>query len=430
MTLSTAPPREPDRAATDAAELAGTVDAWLAEAWDPDVTVREWWRRVAAARWTAPTLPWDCGGRGMTPELEAVVRARFARCGAADPPGGAGRTLAAPILARHGTDDQRHRFLPRILDGTEAWCQLFSEPGAGSDLAGLATRATPNGTAWVITGQKVWTSLAQYADWGLLLARTDPAKPKHRGITCFALPMLQLGIEIRGIRDMVGHTAFSEVFLDGARVPGDCVVGDVDDGWRVANAILSVERSAFGDQSLFSAAVPGTTAGDLDRRAAAFAGVSDPHEFATVSPTTVDLLQRVARDRRRSSDAVLRQELARLWTTVELQRYGRLIGTAGPDGLEQRPLANVAKLLSNRALRQARHVASCLLGPDLTGGGPDAATAAFFRDLVLYSPAPAIYGGTDEIQRNIIAERFLGLPREPGPNDTPFAALRPNGTEQ
>jgi alkylation response protein AidB-like acyl-CoA dehydrogenase len=429
VTLPTAPTREPDSAVADAAALTQTVDAWLAEAWDPEVTIREWWRRVAAARWTAPTLPWNCGGRGVTAELEAVVRARFAVAGAADAPGGAGRTLAAPMLARHGTDDQRHRFLPAILDGTEAWCQLFSEPGAGSDLAGLATRADRDGGAWVITGQKVWTSLAQYADWGLLLARTDPTKPKHRGITCFALPMHQTGVETRGITDMTGHTVFSEVFLDGARVPGDCVVGDIDDGWRVANTILSVERNAFGNQSLFSAAIPGGTAGDLDRRAGDFAGVSDPHEFATVSPATLELLQRIARDRQRSSDAVLRQDLARLWTTVELQRLQRMIGTDRPD-TQARPLANVAKLLSNQALRQARHVASCLLGPDLTGG-PDDATAAFFRDLVLYSPAPAIYGGTDEIQRNIIAERFLGLPREPGaPPDTPFAELRRNGTEQ
>ena len=226
-------------------ELRAELDAWIDANWDPDIVVREWWQRLSSVGLTNPglTQPFGKGwGRSETRILAAALRER----GAIGSPAGLGMLLAAPTILAHGSDTQIDQYVPRILDGTDAWCQLFSEPGAGSDLAGLQTKAIRDGDEWVITGQKVWTSEGQHADLGMLIARTDPDAPKHRGISWFAFPMRQEGVEVRPLREMTGRSLFNEVFIDEARVSHQDLIGELNDGWRVANTTLTVERAGIG----------------------------------------------------------------------------------------------------------------------------------------------------------------------------------------
>ena len=337
--------------------------------------------------------------------------------------------LAAPTILEHGTDEQIERYVPAILNGTDSWCQLFSEPGAGSDLAGLQTKAVRDGDEWIITGQKVWTSEGSHADLGMLVARTDPDAPKHRGLTWFAFDMDQEGVEVRPLREMTGRSLFNEVFIDGARVPHRNIIGDLNDGWRVANTTLAVERAGIGGSHglAYAAAHPGSIAGHLDRPAESFRGKRLPLAAGGVGPGTLSQLSSEARDRGRSDDPVVRQELAALHIDLELMRLSAVRGRqrsqrTGGEG-------NLAKLRMTGALRRARSLASTILGADMTLWGADAATEGVLQEMAVFSPAPSIYGGTDEIQRNILGERVLGLPRESGPDPaTPFRELAQNAT--
>ena len=400
----------------------------MAVNWDPDISVREWWARLAAAGLANPTLaePFGRGwGRAETRVLVDAIRA----AGAIGSPAGLGMLLAAPTVLEHGTPSQIERFVPAILDGTESWCQLFSEPGAGSDLAGLQTKAVRDGDEWIITGQKVWTSEGSHADLGMLVARTDPEAPKHRGLTWFAFEMDQDGVEVRPLREMTGRSLFNEVFIDGARVPRANVIGDLNDGWRVTNTTLMVERAGIGGSHglAFAAAHPGSIAGHLDRPAGTFRGKRLPLAAGGVGPGTLNQLSSEARARGRADDALVRQELAALHVDLELMRLSSIRGRqrsqrTGGEG-------NLAKLRMTAALRRARSLASTILGADMTLWGESAATDGVLQEMAVFSPAPSIYGGTDEIQRNILGERVLGLPREPGPDPaTPFRELAQNAT--
>jgi alkylation response protein AidB-like acyl-CoA dehydrogenase len=402
------------------------VEAWLDEHWDPGRSVAEWWALLAGSRLSNPLLsePWGrCWNRSEASGLATALNAR----GALGPPTGIGMMLAVPTMLAHGTAELIERLVPRVLDGQHGWCQLFSEPGAGSDLAGLQTTAVRDGDEWIITGQKVWTSGGQFADYGILLARTSPDAPKHRGITYFAFPMLQPGVEVRPLREMTGHALFNEVFLDAARVPHANVIGDVDDGWRVANTTLMVERSSIGGGSVAarSAAVPGTVAGHLGRPAGSFDNERPLINVSAVGHARVKQLAQLAAARGLASNPVIRQGLARLHTLVEINAWhiGRIKSGNAATGGE----GNIAKLRNSEMLRLARDLGSAILGPGATLIGPDSPTAGEVQELVLMSPAPSIYGGTDQVQRNIIGERVLGLPKEPGPSsDTPFRALLHN----
>ncbi len=222
------------------------VRAWIADNWDPDLTVGEWWARLTASGYAAPTFPEEDFGRGYSRSLANIVNEELAAAKAVGPPAGLGYLLAAPTIATHATREQKDVWLQRIFDGRDAWCQLFSEPGAGSDLAGLQCKAERDGDEWVITGQKVWTSTAQLCNMGMLIARTDPESPKHTGITYFGIEMDQPGIEIRPLKEMTGRAMFNEVFLDGARVPHANMIGELNNGWAVANTTLAAERAGLG----------------------------------------------------------------------------------------------------------------------------------------------------------------------------------------
>jgi alkylation response protein AidB-like acyl-CoA dehydrogenase len=412
-----------------AASVQAEVEAWVDEHWDPDLTVGDWWRVLAGAGLSQPQLPrpW---GRGYSREQASAVSAALRAKGAMGAPGGISTMLALPTILAHGTPEQIERFVPAILDGSHGWCQLFSEPGAGSDLAGLQTRAVRDGDEWVVSGQKVWTSTGQHADYGILIARTDADAPKHQGITYFLFPMRQAGVDVRPLREMTGHAVFNEVFLDGARVHDSLRLGDAGAGWAVANTTLSFERAGIGEGAgSWGRAVGGSVAGHLARPCRQF--VETPKSQmgqGHISRGTVNRFIELARERGLDRDPVTRQQLADLYTRVHVIGWSarRAKGGAGGRTGVEGPLAKIAM---TDAVRRGRELGCHVLGPDAQLWGRDAVTGGWFQELTLFSPAPSIYGGTDEVQRNIVAERGLGLPKEPGPaRDTPFKDLPANAT--
>jgi alkylation response protein AidB-like acyl-CoA dehydrogenase len=449
---------------TDTAQIETTdqvfdqLDQWLEENWDPDLTVRAWWERLGLAGWSAPALPTSAYGRGLSRNDAVRVGQVIERFGALGAPGGLGLLLAAPTIATHGTQDQIDHYIRDIVIGAQSWCQLFSEPAAGSDLAGLQTRALRDGDEWIVNGQKVWTSNGQKADLGMLLARTDPEVPKHQGITYFAMAMVQPGVEIRPLREMTGRAMFNEVFMADARVPDSAVIGGLNHGWAVANTTLANERAGLGSgggSAAASVAVPGTVGGDLDRRAGDFvatqgaptstrgqAAGDDADETTTIRALSggPKLLIDVARRNGALGDPVIRQGLAQLYTWSELGRFNGLrLKAVKASGKDIPGMANIAKLSMSHIMRLSRDLGLQIAGAAGMLHAYHAQDRASVNDAIgdpaiglitqmaLMAQAPAIYGGTDQIQRNIIGERVLGLPKEPN-NDrtTAFADLPKN----
>jgi alkylation response protein AidB-like acyl-CoA dehydrogenase len=410
------------------------VKAWLADNWDPDLTVGEWWARLGASGWAAPTWPVDACGRGLSREEGVRVARAIAEFGALGAPGGLGLLLAGPTIATHGTDEQKAQYLPDIVCGRKAWCQLFSEPQAGSDLAGLQTRAVLDGEEWVVNGQKVWTSGGQIADLGMLMARTSPDNPKHQGITYFALNMHQPGVEVRPLREMSGRSLFNEVFLTDARVSDAAVIGGRNNGWAVGNTTLAFERAglgAGGGSESASAASPGTVAGDVARRAGDFVRGRGRRPGGSAVSGSEQMITQLAKDNGKIADPVIRQDLMRLHTYNEIGRYLILrLRAVKASGGDLPGVGNIAKLSMSRISRMSRDLGLSVLGPlgALHAYNPgdraalDAATgipmAAVITEIALFSPAPSIYGGTDEVQKNILGERVLGLPKEPNNDRT------------
>ncbi|HEY4375885.1 MAG TPA: acyl-CoA dehydrogenase family protein [Acidimicrobiales bacterium] len=429
-------------------ELIDELRAWLEGNWDADLTVAEWWERLGLAGWAAPTLPTNAYGKGVARSIAVQLQSEIAAFGALGPPSGLGLLLAAPTIADHGSQDQIDSYVRDIVTGQKAWCQLFSEPGAGSDLAGLTTRAVQDGDEWIVDGQKVWTSLGQTADLGMLIARTAPDAPKHQGITYFALDMHQPGVEVRPLREMTGHAMFNETFLTEARVSNDAIIGDRNNGWAVANSTLGHERAglgAGGGSGGAGAVTPGTVAGQLALRAGDFA----PKRSEGAAPKAARrprgggmgaLLNGLAKGNGTIDDPVIRQGLAQLHTLGEIGRYNaERLKSMRAAGQDIPGMANIAKLSMSTIMRLTRDLGLAIVGPQgmLHAYEPEAqkvldeATGNPFLGAVtttaLYAQAPPIYGGTDQIQRNIIGERVLGLPKEPG-NDkaVPFSQLPKN----
>jgi acyl-CoA dehydrogenase len=337
----------------------------------------------------APSWPKEYGGLDATPEQVGIVRGELGGFAVPDLyPYLVGLELVGPTLLAHGSPGQYARWLPPIADGSEIWCQLFSEPGAGSDLAGLATRATRDGDEWRVSGQKVWTSRGAYSRFGLLLARHDRSLPKHRGITAFALDLRRPGVDVRPLRQMNGDAHFTEVFLDDARVADADRIGEIGGGWRVALTCLSYERGA---------STAGGTSGLLD----------------------VDRLVELARARRRTSDPMIRDALARLVIETRVMAYtarrARDTARAGRPG----PEGSGMKVRGAALFKSYAALAVHILGTDATLD-----PHGEWQTLFLTAPSISIRGGTDEIQRNIVGERVLGLPEEPRADRTvPFEQL-------
>lgn len=330
------------------------------------------------------------------------------------PPGGLGLLMAAPTILTHGTPAQIARFVPPMLDGRVAWCQLFSEPGAGSDLAGLRTRAVRDGDRWIITGQKVWSSMAREADYGMLLARTAIDRPKHAGISWFAFRLDQPGVDIRPLREATGHAIFNEVFLDAAVVDDADLIGGEGNGWAVTQTTLLFERTGIGaGGGLAGFPYPGRKSGLLDHTAGEAALMTAPAGGATVLalPELVELARRLGR----ANDPLIRQRLARLATLTRIGEWtgqrGRSLGAAAMTG----GFANLGKLAQSKIVKLAAEIGMDLTGPAGLLSAPDGADGGRYGEAIVFSTASSIYGGTDEIQRNVIGERALGLPREPDP---------------
>ena len=401
-------------APVDDADLLADVTAWLDEHWDPDLTVAEWWDIVGRSGWSAPHFPREWGGLGYSRRSVVAARAAFQRHGAVLPPSGLGLLMAAPTILTHGTEEQIDRFVPAIYNGSVNWCQLFSEPGSGSDLAGLSTRATRDGDHWVISGQKVWSSMAMEADYGMLLARTDADVPKHAGISWFAFPLDQPGVTIHPLVEITGHALFNEVFFDDAVVADADLVGGVNNGWAVTQTTLMFERAGIGAGGIMSGFPPaGPKGGFLDLRAGDAAERRPPPSTGKV--LTVDELVELARTYGRADDPVIRQKLARL---VEYSRTGEWTAKRSVSEMVRgrgAGLANVGKLAQTRIAKLAGEIAAQILGAEATLWSPDGPHEGRYAEALVFAAASSIYGGTDQIQRNVIGERALGLPKEPDP---------------
>jgi alkylation response protein AidB-like acyl-CoA dehydrogenase len=345
-----------------------------------------------------------------------MVAEELAQAAAVGPPEGVGMHLAAPTILEHGDDDMKHRFVRPTVTGEFTWCQLFSEPGAGSDLAGLTTRADRSDGEWIVNGQKVWNTSARHADFGLLLARTDWDVPKHSGITYLVIPMRQPGVEVRPLHQMNGHSSFNEVFLTDARVPLTNVVGEVDHGWSVALTTLAHERRLAA--MIGSHRVPRNADGRAWREAAAeHARVSAPYTWYPQRAGRVDLIIDRASATGRNRDPVVRQAIAQLiacawsakWTAQRASAARTLGRPPGPEG-------SIGKLSSSHIARMSSHVHTLIAGASGMLSGTDAPLDGTITEVFLSVPAVSIAGGTDEVQRNILGERILGLPREPDPS--------------
>jgi alkylation response protein AidB-like acyl-CoA dehydrogenase len=413
---------------TDPAEVRAQVAAWLAEAWDPELSLREWRIRLADSGWGCPTWPRQWCGRGLAAAAATVVAEEFARAGAVGPPGGVGVSLAGPTILEHGSDELKRRFIRPTVTGEIGWCQLFSEPGAGSDIAGLTTTARPDGgdrDAWVVSGQKVWNTSAHHADFGMLLARTDWEVPKHRGITYFILPMRQPGVEARPLRQMNGHASFNQVFLDQARIPAGNVVGAVGGGWTVALATLAHERR-------LAPVAPPTPApaGRVQREAAQeWERVMAPYRWYPQRAGRPDLVIERAIAAGRATDPLVRQEIVRLITLAWSARWtAQRAAAARAAGRPPGPEGSLAKLASSNVARAAARVHALIAGPSGMLAGADDPTGGTIGEILLSVPAVSIAGGTDQIQRTILAERILGLAREAAlDRDEPFRQVHKNG---
>ena len=433
-------------------ELLSDFRAWLGNNWDPDLTVGEWWERLGLAGWSAPTLPANAYGKAMARSDSVLVQQALSAFGALGAPAGLGLLLAAPTIATHGTQEQIDLYVRDIVTGRKAWCQLFSEPQAGSDLAGLQTRAVRDGDEWVVNGQKVWTSGGQYADLGMLLARTNPDVPKHQGISYFAFDMLQDGVEVRPLKEMTGHALFNEVFITDARVADSALIGGVDKGWAAANTTLANERAGLGSGGGNAAggglAQPGTVMGMLDKRVGdvvapgANGGRSRPAGGALGAMRGgATVLITLAKTRGVNTEAGVRQDLARLFTLGELGRFNSLrLKAVKERGGDIPGMPNVSKLSMSQIVRLSRDLGLRIAGPsgmlhayeaddkDALRHATGDPFAGSVTEMALFAQAPPIYGGTDQIQRNIIGERVLGLPKEPNDDKTmPFSALPKNG---
>jgi alkylation response protein AidB-like acyl-CoA dehydrogenase len=374
------------------------VRQWLAQNWDPGADRTGWTQRVFDAGWSAPSWEPEWGGRGLSDPQSRIVAAEFAAVGAYGT--GADRAdMLACTIHDLGTEEQKLRLIPPSVRGETRWCLLYSEPGAGSDLAGLRTRADRDGDDWVVNGQKVWTSFAAHADYGLLVARTDWDAPKHKGISFFIFPMRQAGVEVRPIHQITGESEFNEVFITDARVPHANLVGEPGGGWAVLQLALAHERRLMGDLARTS-----KSSGDL-------------------KPDSNSLIG-MARAAGRLSDSHLRQEIAVVEGYAAVNRWNTRRAKNTADKAEAATLLSLGKIAMSRILHETARVQTEIAGGETMLAGPDhpVGDAITFRALNAYFTS--IGGGTDQIQRNIVGERILGLPKEPEPyRDTAFRDL-------
>ncbi len=344
---------------------------------------RAWERELARGGWTCVGWPPKYGGRGATLMQQVVFHEEYAAAGGPGRLGLMGEGMLGPTIIAFGNEEQKRRFLPGIVKGEEVWCQGYSEPNAGSDLANVQTRARLEGDQWRIDGQKVWTSWAAWADWCFVLCRSNPDAPKHKGLAYLLVPMRQPGVEIRPILQMTGDSEFSEVFFDGARTDAENIVGQPGDGWRIAMGTLSFERGALtlGQQLSFR--------------------------------NELEQVIELAKENGAADDPVMRQRLADAWIGLEIMRYNALRMLSTSDGAAVSREAMITKIYWASWHRDLGKLAMDVLGPESEIAEAAPYDLTRLQRLFLFTRSDTIYAGSNEIQRNIIAERALGLPREP-----------------
>ena len=406
--------------------LIADTEAVIAEHWFDSQTLRGWWAACADAGLAFPDWPVGMGGRGGTVGDAIAVARVMGAAGVIGPPPGLGSLMGGPVVREFGTDDQQRRLLRPLADGTEGWCQLFSEPGAGSDLAGLRTRADKDGGEWIVNGQKVWTSGADHSRRGMLVTRSNWEAPKHRGLTYFIVDLHQPGVEIRSLKQMNGRSHFSEVFLTDVRVSDEDRIGDVNGGWAVTVATLGYERTGLASskaQGLYRA-YPGEATGQLDRPVSEIVAEADARGEGEdeAAPGQFDSLLRLARRSGRNADHAIRQDLAAAYASERIAGWSALRARLGA------PTGALAKLQWTNGLRRSTQLGLELLGAEAMLREGESTAGGRFVQFSLSVPSASIAGGSDEIQRNIIAEKVLGLPKDISVDtDVAFRDVRKSG---
>jgi alkylation response protein AidB-like acyl-CoA dehydrogenase len=416
-------------------DLRDQAATWLEANWDLNLTVAEWWERLGGSGWGFPTWPTEWFGKGLDNDALATIDGVFREKRALGAPGGLGQMMGGPVLMRHGSEEQQRKYLWPLASGAEQWCQFFSEPGSGSDLASAQTRAVRDGDEWVVNGQKVWTSGAMTADRGMLVARVDMDAPKHRGLGYFIIEVDQPGIEVRPLKQMTGESHFNEVFFTDARVADADLVGRPGDGWGAAVTTLAFERT--GRAGVVGVGFKSDTEFRTRRSELRKAKLGDVVDVAGAGRTlTVDSrnpgiagrLSPVAlvNDPGNNRTDPIRQNVTRYYVQARVntmtQQRARAAAEAGKGA---GPASSITKLARSVATRINRDLGPSILGAAGMLAGPEAPYGGAVAHATVQSPSTSIAGGTDEIQHNIIGERVLGLPREPQVDrDIPFRELR------
>jgi alkylation response protein AidB-like acyl-CoA dehydrogenase len=397
-------------------DLRAEVRDWLETNFRAGRTKRAWLAMVVDQGYSVPTWPREWYGLGASGEEARVIAEEFRRANA--PGSNQDRhNLWANTLLAYGTDVLKRRLVRPLLLDEVSMCLLYSEPGAGSDLAGLQTRADQDGDDYVVTGQKVWTSGAQRAEYGMLVARTDWDVPKHQGLSFFFLPMKQPGVEVRPIKQITGESHFNEVFLGGARVPADNLLGGLNNGWRVLQTALAYERLVMGDVARGPRRANRGRAGDTDFP-------TGPESSPAGSGAEVDLVG-LAQAVGRAHDPNVRQAIARIHILRTVNRWNAQRAKAQLQQGSSAPILSLGKLAMSRILHEGADVQAMILGAEAMLSGPDQPRGDAANFLALNAYFTSIGGGTDQIQRNIIGERVLGLPREPEVDrGVPFRQVR------
>ena len=404
-----------------------TLD-WIEENWDDSLTLRQWWQMMNDARLSFPRWPSAWFGRDCTEAEQNDIARAFAKRAIIGAPTGLGVLMGAPVTMTFGTEEQKQRWLPSLANGTEGWCQLFSEPGAGSDLASVSCRAERDGDEWVINGQKVWTSGALHSTRGMLVARNDFDQPKHKGLTYFIIDLEQPGVEIRPIKQMNGAAHFNEVFFNDARVSDADRVSDINNGWAITAATLGFERSGLSEGAGGGVRVPaGKQAGYLDRAVGELleyvkAKRSHPDEYGGLLST----LQKI--DLPQGLNAIQRQKMIDLSINERIAEMTReRIASTMKKGQSPGAEASTMKLHWTNGLRISRDLGMELLGADGMLTGDDLPVEGKVQHFFLSMPSASIAGGSDEVQRNIIGEKTLGLPKDAQTDPkTPFKDIPKN----
>lgn len=394
------------------AEVAAEVGEWFTEAWDPNISLIQWRTRLLDSGWAVPSWSTDWYGKGLPAWADRVAHSTIVKAGGVGLPLGAAASLAAPTIYDHASDELKAKYLGPCLTGELLFCQLFSEPGAGSDLAGLKTTAVRDGDEWIVNGQKVWNTSAHHADMGILVARSDWDAVKHAGLTFFLIDMRQPGVEVRPIEQMNYHNSFNEVFLTDARIAAENVVGGVGGGWAVARGTLAHERG-------FARRADVSFDPDSQGRVLTEARVEmdewrKTYVWYPQRQGRPDLLIERAKAMGVESDPLVRQKIAEVlslsmaaeWTAARAKAARELGRPPGSEG-------SIGKLAMSEIARRSNAAHTLIAGATAMLRDADEPIHSTIAEVLVSTPAQSIAGGTDEIQHNILGENVLGLPKEP-----------------